>query len=239
MEILATVLNAVLLFAIAAFVLVEAARRLSAPPPIASGPVLVVAALALVANLAAARLLANPQRDSLALRAAYLEVLGDALGSFAVLAAAIVITFTGALVADALASAIIGLLILGRTWGLLREAVDVLLEATPKDVDMALVRAHLLEAPGVRGRPRPARLDIDERQECRVGACAHRRRREVRRRTGRTVSLPRHAVRHRALDVPARNKGSGGHRRAGTHLAISASADNARGRRCPLGSFRG
>ena len=151
MEILATVLNAVLLFAIAAFVLVEAARRLSAPPPIASGPVLVVAALALVANLAAARLLANPQRDSLALRAAYLEVLGDAFGSFAVLVAAIVIAFTGALVADALASAIIGLLILGRTWGLLRDAVDVLLEATPKNVDMALVRAHLLEAPGVRG----------------------------------------------------------------------------------------
>jgi cobalt-zinc-cadmium efflux system protein len=151
MEILATVLNAVLLFAIAALVLVEAARRLDSRPQVASGPVLIVAAIALVANLAAARLLVTPQRESLALRTTYLEVLGDALGSCAVLAAALIMVFTGAFAADALASAFIGLLILIRTWGLLREAVDVLLEATPRDVDLDLVRSHLLEAPGVRG----------------------------------------------------------------------------------------
>jgi cobalt-zinc-cadmium efflux system protein len=70
------------------------------------------------------------------MRGAYLEVLNDALGSAAVVVAALVITFTGWRVADAIASALIGLLILPRTWALLREAVDVLLEATPKDVDM-------------------------------------------------------------------------------------------------------
>jgi cobalt-zinc-cadmium efflux system protein len=84
------------------------------------------------------------------MRGAYLEVLNDAMGSAAVLVAALVITFTGWRVADALASALIGALILPRTWALLREAVDVLLEATPKDVDMDEVREHILEAPGVR-----------------------------------------------------------------------------------------
>jgi cobalt-zinc-cadmium efflux system protein len=149
-EILAAVLNAVLLFAIAAYVLIEAWRRLSTEPDIATGPMLVVAALALVANLFAASLLRGAQKGSLNMRGAYLEVLNDALGSAAVLVAALVITFTGWRVADAIASALIGLLILPRTWALLREAVDVLLEATPKDVDMDEVREHILEAPGVR-----------------------------------------------------------------------------------------
>jgi len=77
-------------------------------------------------------------------------VLGDAFASVAVLAAGLVIRFTGFLQADAIVSGLIGLLILPRTWGLLREAVDVLLEATPKSVDMTRVREHILEAPGVR-----------------------------------------------------------------------------------------
>ncbi len=149
-EILAAVLNAVLLFAIAAYVLIEAWRRLSSEPDIATGPMLVVAAVALVANLFAASVLRGAQRQSLNMRGAYLEALNDALGSAAVLVAALVITFTGWRVADAIASALIGLLILPRTWALLREAVDVLLEATPKDVDMDEVREHILEAPGVR-----------------------------------------------------------------------------------------
>ncbi len=149
-EILAAVLNAVLLFAIAAFILVEAYRRFFETPEIATGPVLVVAAAALVANGIGAWLLRGAQRESLTLRGAYLEIFGDALGSAAVLVAALVITFTGFRQADALASAFIGLLILPRTWGLLRDAVDVLLEATPKDVNMNLVREHILEAPGVR-----------------------------------------------------------------------------------------
>ena len=149
-EILAAVLNAVLLFAIAGYVLLEAWRRVSNEPDIATGPMLAVAAAALVANVAAASLLRAAQKDSLNLRGAYLEVLNDALGSAAVLAAGIVIVLTGFRAADAIASGLIGLLILPRTWRLLREAIDVLLEATPKSVDMTKVREHILEAPGVR-----------------------------------------------------------------------------------------
>ena len=149
-EILAAVLNAVLLFAIAAYILVEAWRRLSSEPEIATGPMLAAAAAGLVANLIAASLLRSAQEDSLNIRGAYLEVLNDALGSVAVIVAGLVITFTGFRAADAIASGLIGLLILPRTWGLLREGIDVLLEATPKDVDMTEVRGHILEAPGVR-----------------------------------------------------------------------------------------
>ena len=149
-EILAAVVNALLLFAIAGYVLFEAWRRLFQSPAVETGPMLVVAATALIANGVAAWLLRAAQAESLNLRGAYLEVLNDAFGSAAVLIAALVIRFTGFVQADAIASGLIGLLILPRTWGLLREAVDVLLEATPKDVDLAQVREHILEAPGVR-----------------------------------------------------------------------------------------
>jgi cobalt-zinc-cadmium efflux system protein len=149
-EILAAVLNAVLLFAIAAYLLIEAWRRLSAEPEIATGPMLFTAAAALIANGIAASLLRPASKESLNMRGAYLEVLNDALGSSAVLVAGLVIVFTGFRAADAIASGLIGLLILPRTWGLLRDAIDVLLEATPKDVDIDQVRQHILEAPGVR-----------------------------------------------------------------------------------------
>lgn len=149
-EILAAVVNALLLFGIAAYVLFEAWRRISASPDVATGPMLVVATGALIANGIGAWLLRAGQQDSLNLRGAYLEVLNDAFGSAAVLAAGLVIRFTGFVQADAIASALIGLLILPRTYGLLREAVDVLLEATPKDVDMTEVRTHIRQAAGVR-----------------------------------------------------------------------------------------
>jgi len=149
-EILAAVLNAVLLFAIAAYVLVEAARRLSAPPLIDGAPMVLVAAAALAGNAISVWLLRGGQHRSLNLRAAYLEVLNDMLGAAAVLVAGIVIAATGFLRADAIASGLIGLLILPRTWRLLREAIDILLEATPRGIDMDEVRRHILEAPGVR-----------------------------------------------------------------------------------------
>ena len=149
-EILAAVLNSLILFAIAGYVLFEAARRITNPPDVASGPMLVVATGALILNGVAVSLLRAGQKDSLNLRGAYLEVLNDAFGSAAVLVAGLVIRFTGFLQADAIASGLIGLLILPRTWGLLREAIDVLLEATPKNVDMTQVREHILDAPGVR-----------------------------------------------------------------------------------------
>lgn len=148
-EILAAVINAVLLFGVALFVLYEAWRRLSEPPEITSGVMLAVALVGLAANGASLWLLREKQASSLNMRGAYLEVMGDLAGSAAVIVAAIVIAATGWTQADAIASAVIGLLILPRTYGLLREAIDVLLEATPKGVDMKRVREHILEAPGV------------------------------------------------------------------------------------------
>jgi cobalt-zinc-cadmium efflux system protein len=149
LEILAAVVNALLLFAVGAWVLLEAWRRFSSPPEIQSGLMLAVAVVGLIANAVSARLLFEGQGKSLNMRGAYLEVLGDLLGSAAVIVAAIVIAITGWLQADPVASVLIGLLILPRTWRLLREAVDVLLEATPKDVDLEEVRRHIVEMQGV------------------------------------------------------------------------------------------
>ncbi len=149
LEILAAVINAVLLFGIAGFVLFEAWQRLQSPPVIASGLMLAVALAGLAVNAVSLFLLRHAQKASLNVRGAYLEVMGDFLGSAAVVAAAVVITFTGWVQADAVASIAIGLLILPRTWGLLREAVDVLLEATPKGIKLEEVRAHILQAEGV------------------------------------------------------------------------------------------
>ncbi len=151
LEILAAVVNAVLLFGVSAFILIEAYRRFSEPPSVESSLMLVVAIVGLAANGLSATLLLPAQRDSLNMRGAYLEVLGDFLGSGAVIIAAIVIAVTGFERADPIASAIIGLLILPRTWRLLKEAVDVLLEATPKDVNLEEVRRHIEETPGVWG----------------------------------------------------------------------------------------
>ena len=149
LEILAAVVNSVLLFGVGLAVLVEAARRLADPPEIASGPMLVVAVVGLAGNAASLWLLRGGQARSLNLRGAYLEVFADLLGSAAVVVAAVVVATTGFRAADTIASALIGLLILPRTWSLLRDAVDVLLEATPKDVDLDEVRRHIATTPGV------------------------------------------------------------------------------------------
>lgn len=148
-EILAAVTNAFLLFGVSLFILFEAWRRLSDPPEIASGLMLAVALVGLAANAVSLFLLRDAQRESLNMRGAYLEVMGDFAGSAAVIVAAVVIAATGWTAADTIASALIGLLILPRAFALLREATDVLLEATPKGVDMDHVRAHILDAPGV------------------------------------------------------------------------------------------
>jgi cobalt-zinc-cadmium efflux system protein len=149
LEILAAVVNAVLLFGVSAFILFEAWRRLSEPPEIATGLMLAVALLGLAANAISLYLLRTAQGESLNMRGAYLEVMGDFAGSAAVIVAAVVIASTGWTAADAVASAVIGLLIIPRTWRLLRDAVDVLLEATPKGMDLDEVRSHVLRAKGV------------------------------------------------------------------------------------------
>jgi cobalt-zinc-cadmium efflux system protein len=149
LEILATVANAVLLFGIAGFVLFEAWLRLATPPEISSGPMLAVALAGLIGNAGSLFLLRDAQRVSLNMRGAYVEVMGDFAGSASVIVAAVAIALTGWTAADAIASALIGLLILPRTLTLLREATDVLLEGTPKGIAIEHVREHILQAPGV------------------------------------------------------------------------------------------
>ncbi len=149
LEILAAVVNAVLLFGVAVFVLVEAVQRWSDPPSVPGGAMLAFAVVGLVANLAGLALLRSGARESLNVRGAYLEVLGDLLGSVAVIVAALTIAITGWARADVVASIAVALMILPRTWMLLREAVDVLLEATPRGVDLTEVRRHILDTPGV------------------------------------------------------------------------------------------
>lgn len=148
-EILAAALNAVLLLAVSGWVLVEGLRRLQEPPQILSGVMLAVALAGAAGNIVCLAVLRGPQRRSLNLRGAYLEVLGDLAGSVAVVVAAVLVLLTGWVAADALASILIGLLILPRTWHLLREAVDVLMEATPRGMDLDRVRQHILDAEGV------------------------------------------------------------------------------------------
>ena len=150
-EILAAALNALLLFGVAVYVLVEAVLRIGSPPEIGSGLMLVVAGGALLVNLVALALLHHGRDESLNVRGAYLEVLGDAVGSVAVLVAGVIIATTGWAPADTLASVAIGVLVLPRAWHLLREALDVLLEAAPRGVDLEDVRAHILGVDGVLG----------------------------------------------------------------------------------------
>jgi cobalt-zinc-cadmium efflux system protein len=149
LEILAAAVNAVLLFGIALFILVEAWQRWADPPEVEGGLMLAFASVGLVANLIGLLVLHGGAKSSLNIKGAYLEVLGDLLGSAAVIAAALVIAATGWLRADPLASVLVALMILPRTWVLLREAVDVLLEATPKGIDLDAVRSHILDIPGV------------------------------------------------------------------------------------------
>jgi cobalt-zinc-cadmium efflux system protein len=147
-EVLAAAGNALLLGVVAVWVMVEAVRRWNDPPDVATGLMLAVAVVGGAANLVSLLVLHGGHTESLNVRGAYLEVLGDLLGSLAVIAAAVVILVTGYTRADAVASVVIGVLILPRAWSLLRDVLDVLLEATPRGVDLDHVREHIR---GVRG----------------------------------------------------------------------------------------
>ena len=148
-EIFAAVINAVLLLGVALVIVIEAVQRLADPPEVIGLPMLVIATIGLAVNLVSIRLLHAGARHSLNLRGAYLEVVGDLLGSVAVIVAGVVILATGWSPIDPIASIVIALLIVPRTWSLLREASDVLLQATPRGVDIGEVRSHLLGAQGV------------------------------------------------------------------------------------------
>ena len=148
-EILAALTNGLLLVGIAVWVLIQAVQRWSEPERVDSGLMLGVAIVGAVANTVGLLILRGGKDESLNLRGAYLEVLGDLIGSVAVIVAAIIIAVTGWTRADAVASLAIVVLILPRAWSLLRDVVDVLLEAVPKGVDLAEVREHIRTLPGV------------------------------------------------------------------------------------------
>ncbi|HVA87501.1 MAG TPA: cation diffusion facilitator family transporter [Candidatus Saccharimonadales bacterium] len=224
LEILAAVVNAVLLFGVGGFILFEAVRRLAAPPEVAPGLMIAVALVGLAGNGASLWLLRDAQTRSLNVRGAYLEVLSDFAGSAAVIVAGVAIVLTGFEVADAIASMFIGILVVPRTWRLLRDAVDVLLEATPKGLDMALVRSHILEAPGVADCHDLHVWTITSGMNVvsahvirRVGHAALRRARPP-------VRVPGRLLRHRAQHVPDRDRrsatpGGGRARVSGSHGA--------------------
>ncbi|MEU0673683.1 cation diffusion facilitator family transporter [Streptomyces sp. NPDC006172] len=148
-EILAALANCLLLLGVGGYVLYEAVERFLTPASTEGGLMLVFGAIGLVANSVSLTLLMRGQAESMNVRGAFLEVAADTLGSVAVMISATVILTTGWQAADPIASLVIGVMIVPRTVKLLRETLDVLLEAAPKDVDMAQVRAHILELEGV------------------------------------------------------------------------------------------
>ena len=152
-EILAALVNAGTLIAISIYIFWEAFHRIGNPPDVKSGPMLVVAVAGLVANGASAWVLmrGGGHEHDLNTRGAFLHVLGDMLGSVGAITAALIMIATGWYLADPILSAGIGLLILGSSWRLLRESVEVLLEATPGDIGPADVRAAMVEVVGVSG----------------------------------------------------------------------------------------
>ncbi|WP_405774474.1 cation diffusion facilitator family transporter [Streptomyces sp. NBC_01538] len=148
-EILAALANCLLLLGVGGYVLYEAIQRFVTPVQTDGGTTVVFGLIGLVANMISLTMLMRGQKESLNVRGAFLEVAADALGSLAVLISAVVIMATGWQRADPLASVVIGLMIVPRTWKLLGETLDVLLEAAPRGVDMAEVRAHIVALPGV------------------------------------------------------------------------------------------
>jgi cobalt-zinc-cadmium efflux system protein len=149
-EILAAMANSLLLLAIAGVIFAEAAERISARPPVNSGLLIGFGAGAMVANACSLLVLRRGQADSLNVRTAFLEVAADTLGAAAVVVTGIIIATTGFTLIDPIAALAVGVLILPRTWRLLKEAIDILLEASPKGIDLAEIRAHMDCVPGVR-----------------------------------------------------------------------------------------
>lgn len=150
-EILAAAFNAMLLFAVAGYILYEAYQRFRSPAEVATGGMLLIAVAGLFINLIAMKLLSSGKAESLNVKGAYLEVWSDMLGSAGVIVAALTIRFTGWAWVDPLVAVAIGLWVLPRTWILLKASTHILLEGTPADVDMPKLRAAIEAKPGVLG----------------------------------------------------------------------------------------
>lgn len=148
-EILAAVCNCVILLFISFYVLYEAYQRFMHPPEVQSQGMLVVASIGLVVNIVGMFMLKAGSKESLNMKGAYFEVLSDMVTSIGVIIAAVIMMTTGWYYADPLISAGIGLFILPRTWKLLTEAIGILLEGTPSDINLALLRQTVSTVPGV------------------------------------------------------------------------------------------
>ena len=148
-EILAAALNGLILLALSVWVAVNAFQRFGDTPKVDGGLMVAAGTIGLVINTIGILLLRAGAKESLNIRGAYLEVVGDALGSAAVIAAAILITTRGWLIADPIASLVIAAMIVPRAISLLRDVAEVLLESTPKGVDLAELRSHLTAMDGV------------------------------------------------------------------------------------------
>jgi cobalt-zinc-cadmium efflux system protein len=148
-EILAALVNGLSLLALSIYVIIEAVGRLAAPPEVAAAPLLIIAVLGLAANLAAGAVLLRSSGENLNVRSAYLHVLGDALGSIGAIVAGVLMWAWGWYLADPLLSLGISLLIIWSAWRLLRDTVNVLLEAAPRSIDVRAVERALGAVPGV------------------------------------------------------------------------------------------
>ncbi len=148
-EVLSALTNAVVLLLLTVYILYEAYKRFLSPPEIIGGPMLAVAVVGLVVNLVSMKLLSGGSSESLNVKGAYFEVLSDMLGSLGVIVAAVVVMATGWTIVDPIVGAGIGLFIVPRTWSLLKQAVHILLEGTPPEVDLKLLEAKLAALPGV------------------------------------------------------------------------------------------
>lgn len=148
-EILAAAFNAMLLFFVALYIIVEAYQRFQNPAEIESMSMLVIAAIGLVVNLVSMRLLKGGRDESLNIKGAYLEVWSDMLGSIGVIAGAIIIRLTGYTWIDSIIAVGIGLWVLPRTWTLLKESINVLLEGVPEGIGLADIEQALGAVPGV------------------------------------------------------------------------------------------
>lgn len=148
-EILAALANGLILVLIAVWIFVAAWGRLMDPPDVLAGWMAVVAGVGLAVNLSAAAILARAGHDTLNMRAALRHVIADALGSAGVLVAALVILVTGWRYADPLAGALIAVAVLASSWTVLRDSVNILLEAAPKGIDAGELGRRLAQMPGV------------------------------------------------------------------------------------------
>lgn len=149
MEVLSALANAVVLLLLTVYILYEAYQRFLSPPEIIGGPMLAVAVVGLIVNLTSMKLLASGSQESLNVKGAYFEVLADMLGSLGVIIAAVVVVLTGWKLVDPIIGAGIGLFIVPRTWILLKQAIHILMEGTPPEIDMALLEKRLMGIPGV------------------------------------------------------------------------------------------